>query len=122
MAYKPCKPVSSCPIEAIKCFRINIKLARIKQAMVGHELAKNVQDCSETKFTSEYEHLLYQPYKDHNHQLVITIIDDLAEISPKIDDVYHARPRNCLRRRYHSIKDVLCEDWRAQSYYHSIKR
>jgi len=28
---------------------------------VGHELAKKVQECSETKFTSEYEHLLYHP-------------------------------------------------------------
>lgn len=105
------------PEERDLCVRIAYRLAKIEQEMAGAQLAGSVACCDAETFEEEYAHIVYYPHSTHVNNLVIVLVDDLGVISVEIDKIHTYETKKDLKDWYYKLKDVLCRNDSAQSYY-----
>ena len=112
------------PAERDLATRIYYRLAKIEQEMRGHKLCEGIACLDEVTFEEQYilTGLVYYPHPQHIDDLVIVIVNDLSDISPKIEMVSNADIKILLREYYHMLKEELCKHDGAQAYYWGRKR
>ena len=126
--------VCSEPQDGMLANRLAIWMAKIEEAMTGANLIRTLQDCESTEYLSpeeirkrkekadEIEKNLYATHDSHTIQLIIFIVDDLSKLTVEIDRIQMVDVKLFLREYYYALKDDMCKNDAAQSYYWNRKR